>query len=85
MTDSNESNQIKPKRRFSESALIGFVMFLWHKLGLPDIWAITMIAIVISELINGMTLLGGFWVTVCLFAYYLSRIAIAVEKLGETK
>ena len=61
------------------------VMFLWNELGKPGIWTLLMLVIFTLEVINGFTLIGGFWVVVCLLASFLSRIANAVEAMAESR
>lgn len=77
----SESQKSENKQRGSESALKSLVMFLWRGLGMPVAWALAMWVLLIYEQINGMTIGGMFWITVCLFAYFLSRIANAAEEL----
>jgi len=59
------------------------VIFLWSELGMPRMWILIMFALVLFEGIYGATLFGGFWVAVCLMAYYLSRIAAAIENITQ--
>lgn len=55
--------------------------FIWGGLGKPQMWVLVMFLLFVSELTYGYTLFGGFWIAVCLIAYYLSRIAVAIESL----
>jgi len=56
---------------------------IWETLGQPFIWTVLMIGVFISEIINGFTVAGSFWIVFCGLMYALSRIALAIESLAK--
>ena len=55
----------------------------WAGFGKPGMWILVMAALTVEQLYNGASLIGSVWVIVSLFAFFLSRIASAVEKIAD--
>jgi hypothetical protein len=69
----------------SMSAVKRLVIFLLNVFGKPVFWFLLMIMVFVSEQINGASIFGMYWHTVLLFAYFVSRIAVALEAIAERK
>jgi len=66
--------------RREASAVKRLVIFFWRGLGMPGAWVLLMVAAMIADLGSKNDL--SFIVFSCLFSYFLSRIARAVEKIA---
>ncbi len=79
MSKLNEHDEIETRTAVA-GRLNSIVMFIWGGLGKPGAWVLLMILVFINDLINGQTVYGSYWMTVCIFAFFLARIAEALEK-----
>jgi len=61
------------------------VKFLWNALGTHDVWTALLVMVFVVEIVRGFTLLGGYWLTVCLMATFLSKMAESLELIAENK
>ena len=56
---------------------------LWRFIGGPNWWALLVLIVFIGIQVNGVSLVAIFWFAVTLLAYFLARIAVAVEKIAR--
>jgi hypothetical protein len=80
----NETTNTENGNAVGGSRLKRLVMFLWDGLGTPGAWTLLLIVTFTISIIGGQTVFTSFWMAVCTFAYFLARIAVAVEKIAES-
>ncbi len=68
-----------------ESRTKDLLCSFWKGLGTPNTWLFAMLFVLIDEAITGHTIYGSFWMAISLFSYFLARIAVAIEKIADSR
>lgn len=56
---------------------------LWYFLGTSNAWLIVALSVIVTEVFLGATLLGVAYTFISLIAFFLARIAEAIEALAN--
>ena len=60
-------------------------LFFLRELGSSSVWVAIMAALVILEIFLGFSFVRMVWIIACLFCFFLSRIALAVESIANAE